>query len=299
MRYTIQGADCRLSVAVYNEAATKTLVVLHGMRDHGGSFELLVPVLSDFRVIIPDLRGHGLSDQNGVYTLTHFTADLLQVFDVFQVKQGYLLGHSLGGHVAARFAALFGDRLKSLLLVDGFGPPRQGGRLSTEQFASLQAEQVQALRHTGPARKIMANAALAVARYQTNNPRLDGAVAARLAMQGVGPAAEGGVSWRWDPRVQMVWSTFSHDDSEALLGNIACPTCVITGSEGLTYWLLMHPELAGQQRLYEQELARRVSLITGAKNIVLKGAGHMVHYDTPDAFKAAVVGFLRPPSTPG
>ena len=102
MRYTIQGADCRLSVAVYNESATKTLVVLHGMRDHGGSFEWLGPLLTDFRVIIPDLRGHGLSDQNGVYTLTHFTADLLQVFDAFQVEQGYLLGHSLGGHVAAR-----------------------------------------------------------------------------------------------------------------------------------------------------------------------------------------------------
>ena len=121
MRYTIQGADCRLSVAVYNESATKTLVVLHGMRDHGGSFEWLGPLLADFRVIIPDLRGHGLSDQNGVYTLTHFTADLLQVFDAFQVEQGYLLGHSLGGHVAARFAALFGHRLIGLILVDGFG----------------------------------------------------------------------------------------------------------------------------------------------------------------------------------
>ena len=73
---------------------------------------------------------------------------------------------------------------------------------------------------------------------------------------------------------------------------ITCATCVITGSEGLDYWLLMHPELAGQQRLYEQELARRVALIAGAKSIVLKGAGHMVHYDAPDAFSQAVLDFL-------
>ena len=292
MRYTIQGADCRLSVAVYNESASKTLVVVHGMRDHGGSFEWLAPLLSDFRVIIPDLRGHGLSDQNGVYTLTHFTADLLKVFDTFQVEQGYLLGHSLGGHVAARFAALFGDRLLGLILVDGFGPPRQQARRNIEQLALLQAAQVQALQHIGRSRKIMTDAQFAVARYQASNPRLDGAIAARLAKQGIAPAAAGGVSWRWDPRAQMVWSTFSHEDSEALLRQITCATCVITGSEGLDYWLLMHPELAGQQRLYEQELARRVALIAGAKSIVLKGAGHMVHYDAPDAFSQAVLDFL-------
>ena len=292
MRYTIQGADCRLSVAVYNESASKTLVVVHGMRDHGGSFEWLVPLLSDFRVIIPDLRGHGLSDQNGVYTLTHFTADLLQVFDAFQVEQGYLLGHSLGGHVAARFAALFGDRLLGLILVDGFGPPRQQTRRNIEQFALLQAAQVQALQHIGRSRKIMTDAQFAVARYQASNPRLDGAIAARLAKQGIAPAAAGGVSWRWDPRAQMVWSTFSHEESEALLGHIGCPTCVITGSEGLNYWLLMHPELAGQQRLYERELARRVALIADAQSIVLEGAGHMVHYDAPNAFSQALLDFL-------
>ncbi|MBT3460901.1 MAG: alpha/beta hydrolase [Gammaproteobacteria bacterium] len=294
MRYTIQGADCRLSVAVYNESATKTLVVLHGMRDHGGSFESLLPVLSDFRVIIPDLRGHGLSDQNGVYTMMHFAADLLQVFDAFEVQEGYLLGHSLGGHVAARFAALFGHRLKGLILVDGFGPPRQDARLPVDQFALMQAAQVQALQQAGPRRKIMADETVAVARYQASNPGLDRAVVARLVRQGVGPAPEGGVSWRWDPRVQMVWSTFSHEDSEALLGNISCPTCVITGSEGLGYWLSMHPQLAGQQRLYEQELARRVGLIADAQSIVLKGAGHMVHYDTPEAFNQVVLDFLRP-----
>ena len=214
------------------------------------------------------------------------------MFDAFQVEQGYLLGHSLGGHVAARFAALFGDRLLGLILVDGFGPPRQQARRDIEQFALLQAAQVQALQHIGRSRKIMTDAQFAVARYQASNPRLDGAIAARLAMQGIAPAAAGGVSWRWDPRAQMVWSTFSHEDSEALLRQITCATCVITGSEGLDYWLLMHPELAGQQRLYEQELARRVALIAGAKSIVLKGAGHMVHYDAPDAFSQAVLDFL-------
>ncbi len=267
------------------------------MRDHGGSFDLLAGELSGFRVIIPDLRGHCLSDQNGVYTLTHFTADLMQVFDSFEVQQGYLLGHSLGGHVAARFAALFTHRLQGLILVDGFGPPRQIALASPGRLALLQAAQVRALQHAGRTRKIMTDAAFATTRYQTNNPRLDGEVASRLVKQGIGPAAEGGVSWRWDPRVQMVWSTFSHEDSEALLGNITCPTCVITGSEGLRYWLLMHPELSGQQLLYEQELARRVGLIAKARSVVLEGAGHMVHYDVPDAFNQAVLDFLSESTT--
>jgi len=292
VRYTIEGADSRLSVAVYNESATETVVIQHGMRDHGGSFDLLLSALSDFRVIIPDLRGHGRSDQNGVYTLSHFTADLLQVFDAFKVEQGFLLGHSLGGHIAARFAALFAERVQGLILVDGFGPPRQGSALSAERLALMQAHQVRALQQSSPGRKNFANEDLAVTRYQANNPRLEASSAARLAKQGVRPAAEGGVSWRWDPRAQMVWSTFSHEDSEALLGNIRCSTCVITGSEGLTYWLSMHPELAGQQRLYEQELARRVGLITGAQSRVITGAGHMVHYDAPEVFNQAVLAFL-------
>ena len=68
-----------------------------------------------------------------------------------------------------------------------------------------------------------------------------------------------------------------------LLRAIRCPTLVVTGSNGLDYWLGMHPELKDQQALYERELHRQVELVPRGDHWVVEGAGHMVHYDQPEA----------------
>ena len=293
MRSYFQGADARLSARVLNEHGNKTLIALHGMRDHSGSFALLAEALPDYRLILPDLRGHGMSDHPGVYSMAHFSADLLALYQHYEIGQAALLGHSLGGHIVGRFAGLFPNRVSRLILVDGFGPPRAKNNRATGSQARHQADQVAALIALPRSPRRMLDLDEAVLRYQKGNPKLTEGVTRRLTLEGIKPHGEGGVVWRWDPRAQQVWATFSHEESESLLGNITASTCVITGSEGLDYWLRMHPELAGEHAYYQAELQRRLGLFNSPiKNVVLEGAGHMVHYDVPSVFGESVAAFL-------
>ena len=298
MRYSFLGADTRLSAQVLNEQSSATMIALHGMRDQGESFRLLAEAMPEVRLIIPDLRGHGRSDHPGVYSMTHFVADLLAVYRFFGLASVHLLGHSLGGHIVSRFSGMFPERVDRLIIADGFGPPRPKDPPDTAGLALGLREQVETLWSMGRGSRPMQNLTVARERYQHNNPNLSQARIAHLVQEGTRELPTGDVGWRWDPRVQQVWNTFSHADSESLLSCIRSETCVITGSEGLAYWLRMHPELAGQDLHYQRELQRRIALFSvPVLNVVLKGAGHMVHYDAPEAFCGAVQRFIGAGST--
>lgn len=296
-RWTFDGADARISAQVFNERAEETLVVLHGMRDHGSSLHCLAAPLSNYKIVFADLRGHGQSDHPGVYAMSHFVADLLALYGFFDLQSAHLLGHSLGGHVATRFAALFPERVSSLIVVDGFGPPNPKEGPESQSWLAGHRAQIEHLGDIPRKPSRFKDRAAATARYLRNQPRLTAAAAARLTQEGVRPSPEGGLTWRWDPRVQTVWSTFSKAESETMLACIDCDTLVVTGSEGLGYWLTMHPELEGEHDWYQLELQRRIDLIPKATSLVIEDAGHMVHFDQPQALSAAVADFLN--SLPG
>lgn len=70
-----------------------------------------------------DLPGHGLSSHfpPGVcFSLLDVVCALKQVIDHLHWNQFSLIAHSLGGHVAIYFAALFGDMIHRLILIDVF-----------------------------------------------------------------------------------------------------------------------------------------------------------------------------------
>ena len=271
--------------------AEQTLLCLHGMRDHGESFRALEREFPSARVVLPDLRGHGQSDWTASYTLTEFAADLAAVLDQLEVSSIDLIGHSLGGHIATRYAAAFADRVRRLVVIDGFGPPRSQHANSPIHLAEGARREIEQRRLAPPSPRVMRDVAEASMRLANNNPKLSQQEANRLAEYGVRSVRDG-VVWRWDGHAQTIWSSFSHRDTELLLQAIKCPTLVVTGDDGLSYWLRMHPELEGQQALYEAELKRRCDLIPNGQHWVVEGAGHMVHYDAPEQLYCGINEFL-------
>jgi len=97
------------------------LVLLHGFTGHRDDFAQVVPRLSQGRrVLAPDLRGHGESGRAAGpedYTFSECMADLLAFLDALGIEQCDLLGHSMGGMVAVRFALEYPTRLRSLVLM--------------------------------------------------------------------------------------------------------------------------------------------------------------------------------------
>ncbi len=95
------------------------LLLIHGIGDSSSTW---LPVMDafarDYTVIAPDLLGHGLSDKpradDSVAAYANGMRDLLSVLDVDSVT---VVGHSLGGGVAAQFAYTFPQRCERLVLV--------------------------------------------------------------------------------------------------------------------------------------------------------------------------------------
>ena len=96
------------------------VVLVHGGCMSHRVWELQVDALLDagFRVVTPDLRGHGRSDKPaGPYTAERYAADVVTVADALELDEFALVGWSLGATVGAAVAATAGDRIRKLTLV--------------------------------------------------------------------------------------------------------------------------------------------------------------------------------------
>ena len=85
-----------------DEGAGQPIIFLHGgMSDHQLWAELMQPVTDDFRVIVPDLRGHGQSDTSDheSYDMELYADDLDALIRHMALDQPLICGLSLGGMV--------------------------------------------------------------------------------------------------------------------------------------------------------------------------------------------------------
>ena len=122
----------RLRYAVGGEGPP--LVLVHGL---GGTIEnwlaLAPPLASDYRVIVPDLPGHGrsglLREARDVDALAEAA---LGIADAEEARHAVWIGHSLGGVVAIRAAALSPDAVRGVVLAAaaGIGSATRGARVT-------------------------------------------------------------------------------------------------------------------------------------------------------------------------
>jgi pimeloyl-ACP methyl ester carboxylesterase len=103
---------------------TPPLVLIHGFTGHRDDFVGVLEPLSKLgagrRVIVPDLRGHGDSDASpGTlgWCFEQLVNDLEAFLDHLGLDRIDLLGHSMGGFVALRFALAHPERLRSLVFL--------------------------------------------------------------------------------------------------------------------------------------------------------------------------------------
>ena len=107
------------------------LVFIHGLGSSARDWQLQVDCFSDeYRVVTPDLRGHGLSDKpRGRYSIEQFAVDVARIMESACGGPAHLVGLSLGGMVAFQLAATRPDLVRSLCIVNsGPGMPRGSWR---------------------------------------------------------------------------------------------------------------------------------------------------------------------------
>src|SRR5690606_18034369 len=108
----------------YTEAGSgRSVMLLHGWVCDSHDWIQQLPLFeSKYRVVTPDLRGHGRSEvmPSGAYMPADYVADIEELISSkFPGKKFIIVGHSMGGQIAARLAAKRPDLVSGVVSVDG------------------------------------------------------------------------------------------------------------------------------------------------------------------------------------
>ncbi len=115
-----------VSTSVLEGGDGPPVVLLHGPGEFAAKWLRVIPdLVTTHRVVAPDLPGHGASEvADGPLDADRVFAWLDELIEQTCPSPPALVGHLLGGAIAARFASDQGDRLSRLVLVDTLGLSR-------------------------------------------------------------------------------------------------------------------------------------------------------------------------------
>ncbi len=260
--------------------------MLHGWMDVAASFQFVVDGLQgDWHVIAPDWRGFGLSERThaDTYWFPDYVGDLDAIIEHCAPGRAvHLLGHSMGGNVAAIYAGVRPERVARLINLEGFGlrattPAQAPGRY---------ARWLDDLRQPAVLRSYPTLRAVA-ARLQKNNPRLSDERAAFLAQHWAARNQDGQWDILGDP-VHKNTSPLQYHVAEtmAIWSAIKAPVLWVEGDD-TNMWQWMGPKV--EARL---ELDRRLGFLADVTTKMMLDAGHMVHHDQPVALAQMIEAFL-------
>jgi len=104
-----------------------SVICVPGLSSNARSFDAIALALSaeGHEVVALDLRGRGLSPAGvpGSHGWQRHAKDVLEAARMLDFASFDLVGHSMGAFVAMQAAALAGDRIRRLVLIDGVGVP--------------------------------------------------------------------------------------------------------------------------------------------------------------------------------
>ncbi len=252
-----------------------TVLLAHGFLDLGWSFKDVAERLSQrgFRCVAWDWRGHGETDPIGPGGYYHFPDYVLDLDELWpslvpEGEKAHLVGHSMGGSAVTMFAAVRSERLHTLSLLEGLGPPDQDLTKAPEKLR-LWLHGVERARGKTPRTFTIDEA---VTRMRRQNPALGDELGAFLAEKGT-RAIDGGRQWAFDPLHRTpAPSVFQAAIFTTYLRSIEVPTLVVAGEKGY--------------RLADER--ERLGALKDGHLVEIPGAGHMMHWEAPGALAEAL-----------
>jgi 2-hydroxy-6-oxonona-2,4-dienedioate hydrolase len=247
----------------YVEAGTgQTVILLHGLGGSSANWMLNMDVLARrYRVIAPDQIGFGQSDKPMInYRVGTYVDFLDKFYSALKVERAVLVGNSMGGWIAALYAAQHPERVERLVLVDaaGFAPPKD---FDAKQLAALNPSTREGMRAL--ASRVFYNKQL-----YGSDEAIDFMLAQRMAA---------GDGYTIQSLIESI--ARGEDMLDGRLSAIKQPTLIIWGREdGLT-------PLAEFGERFKRE-------IPSAEFVVLEQCGHVPMVEKAAEFNAALLKFL-------
>src|SRR5262249_17665399 len=260
-RVQVRAGGLALGALVWGADSDPTVVLVHGNGGHAHWWDALVPALvPGWRVVVPDLRGHGTSDRptEPAYGLADFAGDLTAVLDDLAPGRVPLIGDSMGGRVVARLAVDAPARLRGVGLLDtrlaGVVPAlaaRWRGRIAGARDGRTYASLADAL---------------AAFRFVPDEADVPPSIVDDLAFHAVTERAPGAWTFRFD-RAVLTLDGDGAGDLLSLLPRIRCPVAILAGEAS---WVMDRAEIGRLQTALPEAL---VHVLPGAHHFFVSHPG--------------------------
>jgi pimeloyl-ACP methyl ester carboxylesterase len=273
------SAGHRLNVASW-EGDGPPVVLLHGVTRRWQDWLSIVPFLTPrWQVHALDFRGHGASDRTpGGYRVADYVPDVIDFLRDEIQEPAIVIGHSLGGNVAASVAAVASELVKGVVLED---PPLEmaGNRINETPFLETFRVFIQHAGSDRPVSEIANVMAESVVKLPNlAEPKRLGALRDTVSLR----SSAAGLK-RLDREVleiPIAGQWLDGGDVRRDLQSIRCPA------------LLLQADFAAGGALPNDHASEMAALLSDGVHIRLPGLGHNLHGMSTEVFLRLLLPFL-------
>jgi pimeloyl-ACP methyl ester carboxylesterase len=262
-------------------------VLLHGKNFSGAYWEPTIRALvqDGFRVVVPDQIGFGKSTKPAAFQFSFQTlADTTRaLLDSLHIDHFTVVGHSMGGMLATRFALMFPEQVEKLVLVNPIGLEDWK---TVVPYRSIDQAYAEELRATPETIRNYQRTSYYAGRWEPEYEKL-------IALQ---------AGWTQHPDYPRVaWSAALTSDmifTQPVVyefPRIRTPTLLIVGQRDRTAigrsWA--PKEVAATLGDYPALGRKAAAAIPGAKLVEIEGVGHLPQVEAFERYRAALLEFIR------
>jgi len=258
---------------VYNDnPKLPVIVMIHGFRGTHHGLDLIAKNLPEYRVIVPDLPGFGESEP---LTIEHSIANYVQWLDEFIAKlklpkAPILLGHSFGSIITSHYAVDYPSAITKLILVNPIGAPAlKGSKAIMTQLALVYYWLGRKLPEK-IANKILSARPIVMVMSITMAKTRDKKTRKFIHNQHLMHFS----SFKNRKVVTEAFKASVANDVRSVAAKISVPTLLIVGDRDDITPLIKQLELS--------------KLFQNTTIDIIKGVGHLTHYETPDSVSNAI-----------
>jgi pimeloyl-ACP methyl ester carboxylesterase len=278
----LYGQDVRMAymdVAPQGQPNGHTVVLLHGNNFAGFYFGVVIDALrkGGFRIIVPDQIGYGRSSKPIIpYYLADMARNTRAILQSLNINKAMIVGHSMGGMLAARFATQYPDSTERLVLFNPIG-------LTDGRFNNPVGDPDEAYKRTLASTYQTIRASLM--RYVAHKPSAWNPQFESYARIRYGWTLS--ADWPRLARVQTLINNVIYLDPVVYdWAHIQAPTLVYGGAEDM---------LAGTPAAFQEGMKRIAAAIPNGKARLelLPGLGHVPFLEDPGRSLPPLVAFLK------
>lgn len=236
------------------------LLLIHGAGIPHGEFQpQYEPLGAKFRLILPDVRGHGESAKSSApYSMQQFADDMIALLDTLGIDKTLILGHSMGGTIAQQMAVDHPNRVRALVLAEtNYGIKSDPMLYWTVKLMEPVSRMI----------GIKRLSSMSVNQFSARSPQMK-------------PFLEGAFGQHVDDPDNF-WNISQANnefDGKGQLEKIQCPTLILIAEKnrathGMGRYIADH--------------------IPNARLVTIPNAGHMLNWDNTEAFNKTVIEFFE------